>query len=472
MHYDMELRGEADERYTLHLVKNLRERGSFKAWRETTTAYATVTDQAENVIGTGIVHVDLTDFLRLLASIDAPRAPDNRTRLRARLRFLWMFVRRLLSIYGGVLDSPGQFPKTPVPKIPVTDKRALKLGPLEAFSYTNGTWQPGLDRGPGTRMQLYRYNGGGKGPVLLSPGFAMSATSFLVNTIETNLVEYLYKRKYDVWLFDDRGSILLQAAQKRYSLDDVALEDWPAAVDFVRTHTNKNSVQVVAHCTGALTFEMAMLAGLQGVRSAVVSALTPFLVPSVWTKLKNKLRLEGVLARLFLGLRPMTRGTLGNQLVDILLRLHPIEDDERCGQSVCRFMNAIYGKVHQHAQLNNDTHVALQGMYGFGNLTAGKQYAEAFRKGYILDRDGRNVYVTNPKGLAIPLLILHGDRNTMFLPKGSERTYDWLREKNDPALYRREILRDYAHLDAFIGRNAHRDVFPIITDHLEKTAQV
>ena len=38
--------------------------------------------------------------------------------------------------------------------------------------------------------------------------------------------------------------------------------------------TGAPTVQVMAHCVGSMTFLMAMMAGLQGVRSAVSSALT------------------------------------------------------------------------------------------------------------------------------------------------------------------------------------------------------
>jgi len=30
------------------------------------------------------------------------------------------------------------------------------------------------------------------------------------------------------------------------------------------------------------------------------------------------------------------------------------------------------------------------------------------------------------------------------------------------------VLRDYGHLDVFMGKNAHRDVFPLILSELER----
>jgi cholesterol oxidase len=54
------------------------------------------------------------------------------------------------------------------------------------------------------------------------------------------------------------------------------------------------------------------------------------------------------------------------------------------------------------------------------------------------------------------------------MPKGSERFVQWLRDNNGPGLYERKVLRGYAHLDGLIGRNAHKDVFPHILDHLDR----
>jgi len=62
--------------------------------------------------------------------------------------------------------------------------------------------------------------------------------------------------------------------------DDIATQDWPAAVDYVRGHAGVDKVQVIAHCVGSMSFLMAMLAGMKGVQSAVCSQLT--LHPVSW----------------------------------------------------------------------------------------------------------------------------------------------------------------------------------------------
>jgi cholesterol oxidase len=108
-------------------------------------------------------------------------------------------------------------------------------------------------------------------------------------------------------------------------------------------------------------------------------------------------------------------------------------------------------------------------LFGVANLDALKHLALMVRHGKVVDSSGRDVYLPNVARLEpTKILILQGERNYIFLPEGSRRTLRFLRKRNGPDRYRREILRGYAHLDAMIGRDAAADVFPKITAFLEK----
>ena len=43
-----------------------------------------------------------------------------------------------------------------------------------------------------------------------------------------------------------------------------------------------------------------------------------------------------------------------------------------------------------------------------------------------------------------------------------------LRRANGPAHYTQHVIRDYAHLDLWLGTNAERDVWPTALAELEK----
>jgi len=83
------------------------------------------------------------------------------------------------------------------------------------------------------------------------------------------------KAEYDVWLFDYRGSGDLKASLKPFTLDDVALKDWPAAISTVVkiAKPDDGKVQTLAHCIGSMTLFMAILAGEDRVRSVIASQL-------------------------------------------------------------------------------------------------------------------------------------------------------------------------------------------------------
>ena len=56
----------------------------------------------------------------------------------------------------------------------------------------------------------------------------------------------------------------------------------------------------------------------------------------------------------------------------------------------------------------------------------------------------------------------------MFVPKGLQRSYDMLRRAHGPSNYTQHVIRDYAHLDLWLGTNAERDVWPTALAELEK----
>ena len=59
----------------------------------------------------------------------------------------------------------------------------------------------------GVELRLTRCQGRTKGPVILIHGLGVSSAIFSIDTIETNLLEYLFAKGYDAWLLDFRASI-------------------------------------------------------------------------------------------------------------------------------------------------------------------------------------------------------------------------------------------------------------------------
>jgi cholesterol oxidase len=476
MRYCMDLTSdEGDRRYRLEGVKVLHDDPGFDAWKDTTTLSVRIFDDHETAVGAGTLRVSLRNLIRNLRTLRVLREPSTAKRSAYVARFLLLWTNRLFHTYAGLDDNDGRFWGTPnARKRPVEPTPGCKPH-LILWCRDCDQWDE--DETPGkvgtppedAWLQLTRFQGGSKGPVVLAPGFAMAARSFAMRTNETNLVAYLLERKYDVWLFDYRASIELASARTLFTLDDIAQRDWPVAVGEVlrRTGTDRG-VQVVGHCAGSVTFLMAMLAGLEGVRSAVCSQYTMYPQTSLFIKAKVRLPVPQILRRLgFQTLSPDYRLTWKNKLIDTLLAPVPIPPEERCGSALCRWVNLIYGMTHRHAQLNNETHRALVGSFGVGNLDTIKHLGLIMRRGVVVDDSGNNSYVEFPERLAIPIQFLVGEHNYMFFPATTDMTLRWLSEHNDPALYTYRELPGYAHLDCFIGMNAADEVFPDIVEFLD-----
>lgn len=513
MRYVMELASEDGRRFRFDGTKFLHDRAGLDAWSDTTTLHVTITevteltelphrpptetgapageasaapagpaygapsdapDEAATVplVTAGVMTLGPTDFARQLTTMRVSGVSSRLERLRWLARFDARFLRSLWKVYGGPLDDVGKLPEKLRTSMPFTGSGLRKLrlpAPEPRWCDAHGRWHEGNDLGPDAWLRLVRFEGGRRGPVLLAPGFGMSATSFLIDTVETNLAEHLVAKGYDVWVFDYRAGMDLPSSHTPFTIDDVATQDWPAAVEEVLRVTGAGTVQVVGHCFGSMTLMMALAAGLRDVRSAVCMQVTLHPVPPLLTQIKSSLGIGHLLRAIGMTeVAPLRGTTLGNVALDLALRAVPLSRDERCGKAVCRWINAIYGITHRHEQLNDATHDLLDQLFGAGNLTGIEHGRKIFQRRAVYADDGSNAYLAHPERLRLPLMLLHGARNPLFHPEGSLRTLRWLQAANDPSLYQRVVVPDYGHLDAVIGRNASRDVFPIVSQHLDR----
>jgi cholesterol oxidase len=296
----------------------------------------------------------------------------------------------------------------------------------------------------------------------------MSATSFLADTVGTNLVEHLVEKGYDTWLLDYRASIDLPSSRTQFTVDDIARHDWPTAVTEVLRATGAGSVQALGHCVGSVSLMMALASELRGVRSAVCMQYTLHPVSSPLNRAKATLGVGRLVDRALDVVAPLRGRTALNTLLDLGLRAVPLPADERCGKAVCRWVNAIYGCTHVHDQLAEATHARLDDMFGVGNLAALGHMGTMIEAREAVDHTGAPAYTAHPERLRLPILLVQGERNYIFRPEGSLKTLRWLQAHNEPQLYERVVLPGYAHLDALIGRTAATDVFPVLSAHLDR----
>lgn len=464
MRYRMKLSTEEGRHYYFVGFKRIHDDRGLDLWRDTTTLYVTVYEgdnDAGQVAAKGILTIRPDDFRTQLTTMTVLNATSAQQRLAATARFGQFFAGSLFDVFGGVARPLDRFDVGS--GAGMRKKRPLRVCAPEIHPFTTDD---------GVELRLTRYQGGSKGPVILSHGLGVSSLIFSMDTIETNLLEFLYAHGYDVWLLDFRASIELPASAQRFSADDVAQYDYPAAVAKVREVTTSPSVQMVVHCYGSTTFFMAMLAGLEGVRSVVSSQIATHVICPPMTRLKSGLHLPTLLDKL--GVESLTAYTDTNadwlpRLYDRFLDAFPDDKEEECASAVCHRITFMYSLLYEHEQLNSPTHDALHEMFGVANIHAMGHLALMVRAGGLRSVDGQDIYLPHLGRLAVPITFIHGAENACFLPESTAKTMDLLAQRNGAHLYRRHVIPDYGHIDCMFGKRAALDVYPRILEHLEST---
>ena len=355
-------------------------------------------------------------------------------------------------------------------------------------------------------------------PVLLIHGFGASGTTFTLDTVDKNLVQFLGESHFDPWVLDLRTSIGLPSSNQDWTFEEVAFKDIPAAIRLLRQVRKKGGdddipLSVVAHCIGAAMFCMATLAGKlrRGwVRAAVLSQVGPLieLPPQnrfrgyVASYIKEYLKVENfnVTAEL----------TPGNQFIDRLLAAYPYPEREWVAhhpacflegvphEAYCNRASAIYGRLFEHVNLNEATLNGLGELIGHVRYRTYQQTIFYALQRRLTDCFGKNLYVKWEKihaYLNFPVCFVHGKKNDVFHYNTSRRSFDLLAsifwdndlkavweaaaaEQEEYATYgnrkywdklrrlRLLEIEGYGHQDCLIGRDAHRDVFPGIADFL------
>src|SRR4051794_30735876 len=204
----------------------------------------------------------------------------------------------------------------------------------------------------GTDVRLTRYKMGTKGPLVIAPGYGNAARSFAIDTVDKNWVQYLGEHGYDVWLFDYRASPDLPSSHTQFTVDDIAMRDWPAAIDTVRRETGQDSVQAMGHCVGGLSLFMAIGGGMEGLRSATFSSLAGNPIPTpgnqarAWARAATLLKRLGV-TRLDVDYEPDRWDGKAIELVMKNLPFRHVPDSP-----VARRIYFVYGDVYDFENIN------------------------------------------------------------------------------------------------------------------------
>ncbi|MFJ2113959.1 MULTISPECIES: alpha/beta hydrolase [unclassified Streptomyces] len=331
----------------------------------------------------------------------------------------------------------------------------------------------------GTRLALTRvHRGDGDRPaVLLLHGHTASADMFTQPEIR-NLVDVLLDAGYEPWMLDWRGSRRLPYNEdgSRYTYDDVSLYDIPEAVAHIRERIGDRSLQVVAHCIGAMTLSMSMAAGLVPGLAGVV-AQGVFLTPKVYGKARLRMHVgtEILRNRRFQAVDIRKAGFWSKHTPAFALA--SIGAD--CKDPTCQILhNSAWGmgaSLFVHENLRPETHDRLADLFGsvpLCSLPHLRQNELAHSVTRWNNNDSR--YGALPENaldhadrIDCPVLLMSGSLNKLWADS-NKVCYEVLGERFPQLDVRYTEIPGFGHVDPFIGRSAAIDVFGHIVEFLDE----
>lgn len=308
-----------------------------------------------------------------------------------------------------------------------------------------------------------------RGPVMVVHGAGVRANLFRP-PVETTFVDALLAEGYDVWLENWRASIDLKP--NRWTLDQVALYDHPAAVRTVVEKTRCDELKAVIHCQGSTSFMMSAVAGL---------------IPQVKVIVSNAVSLHPVIpavsaAKIKAGVFTMKAATdfldpqwglhAPNTFAKAIVRLVKMTHHE-CDNIVCRMASFVYGTgfptLWSHEHLNDATHEWLKDEFAQVPLTFFEQMAKCVDAGHLISVEGKpglpGSFVEREPQTNARFALFAGEENRCFLAESQRKTFDFLR-KHRPGVDSLYIVPNYGHLDVFLGKTASRDVYPLMINEL------
>ncbi|MFP5318415.1 MAG: alpha/beta fold hydrolase [Acidimicrobiia bacterium] len=316
--------------------------------------------------------------------------------------------------------------------------------------------------------------------VMIVHGLTTSTDMFIMPE-HYNLVSYLLDNGYrDVWCLDFRMSNRhsYNLFKHRYTMDDVALYDYPAALGELRRHIGDKPVHVITHCLGANSFVMSLFGKvIDGVSSVIANsvALTPR-VPA-WSKLKLSVApgmVENVLGFPYLNPRwsedpGLSRGKLFSRMIS---KFHP-----ECDVPACHMLSLMWGTgwpaLYSHSNLAEVTHRRGGDLYGATSMNYYRHVLKQVKAGGAVKYTDSpqyarlpNDYFEHVREIETPVLFMTGKSNRVFTD--SNIVCHQRLERIVPGRHELHVFPGYGHQDPFMGERVAQDVFPRLLEFIEK----
>lgn len=340
--------------------------------------------------------------------------------------------------------------------------------------------------GLGLTMERFQRDAADSGDSVMIVHGLTTSTDMFIMPEHRNLVTYLLDEGFgDVWTLDMRMSNRhsYNLFPHRYTMDDVALYDYPPAIDLIRQQIGpERRLHVIAHCLGSVSFLLSLFGGaVNGLTSVVANSvgLTPR-VPA-WSRVK--LRTAPGLVEYVLGfpnLNPRWSQDPGFTPGELLSRAVSFFHRE-CDVPECHMLSMMWGSgrpaLYEHENLADVTHRRGGDLYGATSM----HYYRHVRK--MVDADAHPLkyepgrpdlaalpddYWTNVGRVRTPVLFTTGANNRVF--SDSNIVCHQRLHAAGCTQHELKVYPGYGHQDVFMGYHVARDCFPAMADFMRRKA--
>ncbi len=333
----------------------------------------------------------------------------------------------------------------------------------DGFAYTDDGWRLGI------RHYRPEHPDPRKLPVVLCHGLGLNGTFWTIT--DAHLPSQLVAHGYEVFVPDLRGSgssrrvgrigqvneiirqtPLLAIKEAEWTVDDLAMYDVPAILDYVQAATGRDRVNWVGHSLGG----MLMFAHLE--RAAHPERIATFV------------GMGSTIAQAEVPQRDMLRA---NHALRTLCRLVSTSRMAR-PMSVARPPGLGRVDAFYYTSTNVDRRT-ISRFYGYvlEDLSKGalKQLDPYLARGHFLSADGTIDYVHESKGLTTPTLLIAGEADIMSDIPSTIITYEGIGSPDKTLMRfgkREGQIDDYGHCDLVWSRHAPHEIFPPLIDWLDR----
>ncbi|HEX8203874.1 MAG TPA: alpha/beta fold hydrolase [Isosphaeraceae bacterium] len=333
----------------------------------------------------------------------------------------------------------------------------------DGFAETADGWRLGIRHIPP------RCPDPGKDPVVLCHGLGLNGTFWTIT--DDHLPGQLAARGYEVFVVDLRGSgashrvgsvgwvnaglrqtFLLELGEGRWTMDDQALYDVPAVLDYVRRQTGRNQVNWVGHSLGGMLLYAFLERSPQAGR---IGAFVAMGSPAIMAETP-----QAKMLRANRGLRLLLLGVSTGRMARAMMIARPPGLDR------------IDGLYYTAENVDRRT---ISRFYGYTLEDPGRgalRQLDAYLEfGHLVSADGQFDYYQGLGSITVPTLMVAGEGDVLADMPSKEQTFAALGSPDKKMLrlgLRHGHRADYGHCDLVWSRHAAREVFPPIIAWLDR----